>query len=135
MGKEKMSFWKYTAAFVAFWFFIIFGGGVVVLWNAVAPAAFRYHEGELGYLIMTVVANPIGALIAGYAADAILKNSRPVFCMVNCIVAACFIGFTETLMAIFFGVESWANLIGFYLETAVCVYLAVKYASEAKKHR
>lgn len=94
---------------------------------SLTPFTVREDGGGVVYIVLSLVCNGIGAYAAGEVADSILYERRPMFCMVNCIVAAAFFFFTETLYAMVAGDMALSKLIRFYVAVAVYIYMAIKF--------
>ncbi|MGI6027272.1 MAG: hypothetical protein ACOX7G_09935 [Candidatus Scatomorpha sp.] len=85
---DRISWWKYIAAILAFWLLSIFGGSVPMLINALSPAYLKYYPGDLGYSILYICSTAIGCGLAVAAFNGITDHKAPVCGLVNCLIAA-----------------------------------------------
>lgn len=123
----KISPGKKILAVLAFWGLTIFGGSIVMLWNALSPYFAQYRPGDLGYLVLQTVSTAIGAALAVWAADSITDGKCNVLCIVNCSVAATFCAML-TWMNLLLGGVSPKDFIGMGLATAIFAYNAYSHA-------
>lgn len=129
--KMKISWWKYPASFIAFWLLVFFGEAIPLLWNALAPAMGRYDEGSLGYFILRLIAPGIGAAIAAWAINRITEEKKPLYCLVNCIVAA----MVYILIALFDffmfnGEDAILEGIKIAIAAVVCIGFSISFGKE-----
>lgn len=75
-------------AVLVFWLLVIFGGGLVMLWNALSPSFAQYRPGDLGYLLLQTISTALGAGIAVWAIERITYGQCKILCLVNCVIAA-----------------------------------------------
>lgn len=125
----KISFGKKLLAVLTFWVLVIFGGAVVMLWNAISPAMAQYRPGDLGYLILQIVGTGIGAVLAVWAADSITNGMCKVLCMVNCTIAATFFS-TVIGLNVLLGGYSVKDILGVGLAVAVLIYAAHSFSRD-----
>ena len=120
----KISVGRKILAVAAFWALAIFGGAVVVLWNALAPRFAQFYPGDLGYLILMIVATPIGVHLADAAMDSITREACPALRLVNCVVAATLFLAVTTLNVLYISGVSAGDVISMLLAVGVAVYSA-----------
>lgn len=119
----KISFLKKAFAVIAFWALAFFGGSVVMLWNALAPAMAQYHPGDLGYIVLQTISTAVGAGLAVWAADSITEGKCSILCMVNCVAAATLFA-TITGLNLLFGGYPLKSMISMGLAICIFVYFA-----------
>lgn len=131
---EKTKAWRYPVAVIVFWCLVLVGGMIPMFLNAIAPRFMAYREGDLGYLVLQVVSNAIGAGLAIWAIKAITQNRHSMFCMVNCIVAATAFAIL-TLFNLLMSASEPKLLISMALSVLVLIYGAVYFAARLKTER
>ena len=119
----KIPAWKYIFATLSFWIIAFLGDIVLLLLNAISPSWSRYDGGTLGYYLLCLVSSAISAVVAVIAADNILKELKPRFVFVNCVIAS--IGFS--IIAIASVGENAIFSVKVILAVAVFIINAVKY--------
>ena len=125
----KISIGRKILAAFAFWGLALFGGVIVMLWNALAPYFAQYRAGDLGYAVLQTIATPIGAILAAEAADSITNGICKLFCMVNCVIAATAFA-TITFLNLWMGGGSLQSMISMALSICVFVYCAHSFSKE-----
>ena len=115
---EKTKAWRYPVAVIVFWCLVLVGGMIPMFLNAIAPRFMAYREGDLGYLVLQVVSNAIGAGLAIWAIKAIMQKRHSLFCLVNLMSAS------EPKL-----------LISMALSVFVLIYGAVYFAKRLKYER
>ncbi len=126
----KISFIRKCMAVLAFWALAIFGGAIVMLWNAIAPSISQYRPGDLGYIILQTISTAVGAILAMWAADSIMRGNGKVLCMVNCIIAATFYAGLAGVNTLLGGMPV-KEFISMGLAAIISIYCARMYSKEA----
>lgn len=128
----KVALWRKICAVLAFWGLVLFGGSLVLLWNALSPAYSRYQQGDLGYILLVIAAKPIGVSLAGSACNAIVDGECPILRLVNNLIAVILIA-AMTLNAIAWG-DAWGEILSLLLSAIVAGYLTFTSLQDLAKH-
>lgn len=122
---------KKVLATIVFWACAFFGGLIPMLWNAISPHFAQYRQGDLGYYILEIVANAIGAAIGIWAYNSITEETCENGLMINCVIAATVIAM---LIIFSFLLNSYTitGILSLVLETAVYVFRAASIQKSKK---
>ena len=85
--------------------------------------------GDLGYLILQIVSNPIGGALAVCAHNYITKDAAPLCGIVNCVTASVILA-AIILLGFALGALTWAQLISMALMAAVYIWNVVNYCRD-----
>lgn len=88
MNDKKVSWWRYPVSVVALWALVLFGGAILLLWNALSPRMMRYEQGDLGYSILQIACGPFGLWLGHKAMIALTGGRASQFSVINCVVVA-----------------------------------------------
>ena len=75
---KKIPAWKYVVAVVLLWVGFLFGGSLLMLWNAFSPRMFRYEQGDLGYYLLQIISYPVGVALGIYLVNKIIGEDASV---------------------------------------------------------
>ena len=131
---NRVKWWRYLLATGAFWGLSLFGGVIPMLWNELSPMFSRYMPGDLGYLILQVISNAIGCMIAVYSLNYITSNSAPVCGIVNCVIASTLLA-VMIILGYTLNTFTLAHYISFGLMIAVYLWNIVAYTKRVKINR
>lgn len=127
---KKIPAWKYVVAVILLWVGFLFGGSLIMLWNAFSPRMFRYEQGDLGYYLLQIISYPVGAALGIYLVNKIIGEGASLFKLINYVVCATFCA----LLCLLLLVNGNATIIGTIGLILACVYFTVAISSEAKNN-
>lgn len=130
--QKRPAWWRYLFGIISFWLLSAFGGLIPMLWNALSPRFSRYMPGDLGYLILCLCANAIGAMLAICALRSIVQHKAPLCGVINCVVAIV-LDVVLVVLAIFYANATWSTLISYTLMVLVYIWGACIFAKELKQ--
>lgn len=122
---------KKILATLVFWVFAVFGGIVPMLWNALSPHFAQYRQGDLGYIILQIVSNAIGAVIGVYIYNAMTDEKAQTGLMVNCIIGATVMGML-IIVSLLMNIMTASSLVALALEMIVFILCAVEAHNDTK---
>lgn len=127
-----ISIGKKVLATISFWLLVIFGGSLVMLWNALAPYYAQYRPGDLGYLVLQTISTAAGAGIAIWAEESITNRQCKLLYFVNCVIAATFCSYI-TLMNALVGGASLQGLISVGITGVLLIGFSYQYGKSIAK--
>lgn len=131
MNNEKNKWWRYPVAVIVFWLLMLFGGSILLLWNALSPRMMRYEDGDLGYFILQILTGPVGVWLGHKALVALTGGKASQFSIINCVVAAVLLLGLATMNILTGGVE-WQSILSVVATGIVAIVIAVVDNSEVK---
>jgi hypothetical protein len=132
----KIGTGKIVLAVLAFWVLLIFGGSIPMLWNAlyglISPS-WALQEGGIGYFLLELGSEGIGAAIAVAAMKAIVDKKCYILRLINIAIGATVIVLI-TLFIVLMQVYIVKYIITHAITTVILIVLAINDYKEIKEN-